>query len=123
MKYRTVVEVICDAYSKENAGDIAGEYLRGEADFGVQTHCKSMPLFAHKMRKYTASCLMALVAFSVLFLKVTPMGNEMGLKTVSSSGICETQAVTPTLKTKDKPDFKKAWEDKKQKAILDYLKF
>ena len=35
MKYRTVIELICEATNEEEAINTAGDYLRGDVDFGV----------------------------------------------------------------------------------------
>ncbi|MBD3425827.1 MAG: hypothetical protein GF409_01195 [Candidatus Omnitrophica bacterium] len=35
MKYKTVIEIVCDAYDEDDACHIAGEYLRGNEEFGV----------------------------------------------------------------------------------------
>ncbi|MGB2601169.1 MAG: hypothetical protein WBD00_07685 [Candidatus Omnitrophota bacterium] len=41
MKYKTVIEIVCDAYDEDEAYHIAGEYLRGNEEFGIMMTCKT----------------------------------------------------------------------------------
>ena len=63
-----------------------------------------------------------LLVFSTLLFKVTPIGVESGNSTSSRIGFQNTYTVMPALKTKHKADFKKEWEQKKDEAVLDFLK-
>lgn len=122
MKYRTVIELICDAADREEASNIAGDYLKGEVDFGVDMRCSTASLWAHRVTKYAASSALVLLVFSTLLFKVTPIGVESGNSTSSRIGFQNTYTVMPALKTKHKADFKKEWEQKKDEAVLDFLK-
>ena len=42
MKYRTIIEVICEAQDKDDAYNIAGDYLRGHVEF-VVLRCAARP--------------------------------------------------------------------------------
>ena len=122
MKYRTVVELICDASDKEEAINIAGEYLKGEIDFGVDLRCTAVSLWAHRMKKYTASCAILLLMFSTLFLKVQSLSDGTKIPVFTSGDCHNTYTVQPALKTTTEEEFKKEWEEKKGEAVLDYLK-
>jgi len=122
MKYRTVLELICDAADAEDASNMAGDYLRGEIDFGVTMKCKTRSLRSHRVRKYTVSSLIAILTFSTLLLKVTPIGDVEKTHGSVQPGFRSTYAVMPALKTKHRVDFKKEWAEKKSEAVMEYLK-
>jgi len=122
MKYRTVIELICEADSAEDALDTAGEYLRSNIDCGVQMKSKASSLSTYRTTKYVASLLIAF-----LFISVGTLGlrasNEKGsqnlLSRLSSQNVCTVQ---PELKTKHEKAFKEAWEIKSKEEMLDFLK-
>ncbi len=122
MKYRTVIELICDATDKEEASNIAGEYLKGELDFGVNMRCKTSVLSTHRIVKYGASCLIALMIFSTLLLNVMLLGGSSDDRSKAVGAFNNTYTVMPALKTKHTVEFKKEWEEKKDEAILEYIK-
>lgn len=122
MKYRTMIELICDASDKEDAVNIAGDYLKGDIDFGVTMRCKAMSLRAHRVKKCVATCLFAGVIFSAMILKVTLLGGEEKLQNTSQVRFHNTYTIMPALKTKHRSGFKKEWERKKDEVILQYLK-
>ena len=122
MKYRTVLELICDAAEAEDASNIAGDYLRGEIDFGVTMKCKTISLRSHRIRKYAVSSLIAILTFSTLLLKVTPIGDAEKTRGSVQPGFRSTYTMMPALKTKYRVNFKKEWEEKKDEAVMEYLK-
>ncbi|MFC1570762.1 hypothetical protein ACFL4E_03155 [Candidatus Omnitrophota bacterium] len=122
MKYRTVIELICDASDREEASNIAGDYLKGEVDFGVEMNCKTASLWSHRVTKYAVSSALVLLVFSTLLLKVTPISVEDSKTASSRFGFQNTYTVMPALKTKHKADFRKEWEQKKDEAVLEFLK-
>ncbi|MCK5450155.1 MAG: hypothetical protein KAI70_00150 [Candidatus Omnitrophica bacterium] len=122
MRYRTIIELVCDASDSEDASNIAGDYLKGEIDFGVEMRCKTTSLWAHRMRRYTASCAAVFLVLSTLLLKVGPVENADGTKSGMRMGLKNTSTVIPVLKTKHKNDFKEDWDKKKHEAMVDYLK-
>jgi hypothetical protein len=122
MKYRTIIELICEASDKDEAFNIAGEYLKGEMDFGVEMGCKTVSLWAHRVKKCAAYTIAVFFVFSALILKVTPLGGDEKIRDSVRPGIGNTYTIMPELKTKHRSDFKKEWENKKQEAILEFLK-
>ncbi|MDD4957138.1 MAG: hypothetical protein PHH49_03395 [Candidatus Omnitrophica bacterium] len=44
MLYRTVIEIICDAANEDEACHTAGEYLRGNEEFGIEMRFKAVPI-------------------------------------------------------------------------------
>ena len=122
MKYRTVIEILCDASDKEEATNLAGEYLKGEINFGVSMKCKSAPLWAHRTKKYTASLIVMVLLLSTFAIQFVPVSENGKTSTKISSRLSSTYTVMPALKTKEQEDFKKEWEKKKDEAVLDYIK-
>lgn len=122
MKYRTVIELTCDAVDADDAIHTAGEYLKGEVDFGVAMKCNAVSFRAHRIRKYATVCIVASLMCTTFLLKVTPIGTDQkvsGLKNLGFNGTC---TVTPALKTKHKSNFKEEWAKKKDEAVLQYIK-
>lgn len=122
MKYRTVIELICNASDKEDAINTAGDYLKGEVDFGVEMRCKAVSLWAHRVRKYTAASIITILMFSSLFLKVTPIAGNDKTGGPARLNFRNTYTIMPALKTKSESDFKEEWQKKKEEAMLEYLK-
>jgi hypothetical protein len=122
MKYRTVIEVVCDASDREEALNIAGEYLRGDVDFGVDMKCKSASIMSHRLKRISATAIIAVVMFSALLLKVSPIDGDEKIQSTSNIGFKNTYTINPALNTKHRADFKKEWATKKQEAIMDYIK-
>lgn len=122
MKYRTVIELVCDATDREDAINISGEYLRGEVDFGVEMKWASTSVLTHKMKKYAITCLVALFALSAVVLKVTSIEGGSGSGSVACGNLSQTYTIMPELKTSTKEGFREEWLKKKDEAILDFLK-
>ncbi len=122
MKYRTVIELVCNAADKEEASNVAGDYLKGEIDFGVEMRCNTTSLWAHRVTKYAVSTAVMMLVFSSLLLKVTPIGDNEKISPSSQLGFRNTYTVMPALRTKHKADFKKEWEKKHQETALEHLK-
>ena len=123
MKYRTVIELVCSASDRDEACNIAGEYLKGDLDFGVEMKFKTASCFAHRALKYGITCAAAfMVSFTFLTL-FEPIAN-MGEKSKSSivAGISSTCTVTPELKTQGEIGFKEKWARRKDETVLDYLR-
>ena len=122
MKYRTVIELICDASDSEDAINTAGDYLKGEVDFGVEMRCEAVSLWAYRVKKYAAASVVTVLVFSTFLLKVTPIAGNEKTGVSARLGFRNTCTIMPALKTKNGSDFKTEWEKKKEEAVLEYLK-
>lgn len=122
MKYRTIIELICDAADSEDASNIAGDYLKGEIDFGVEMKCRTESQWAYRMKRYTAACAVLFIIFSALLFKVVPVEDAETGKVSQRLAFKDTYTVMPELKTKDESAFKEKWEKKKDEAVLEYIK-
>jgi hypothetical protein len=122
MKYRTVIELICEAADKEDAFHTAGEYLRGEVESGVEMKCKAISLKVHRMLRYGIASVLVVFLFSTLAAGIATRGREESLRNISELVLSNTCTIQPVLHTKHKTGFKEKWETKKDEAILEYLK-
>ena len=122
MKYRTLIEIVCDASDKEEATNIAGDYLKGDIDFGVTMKSETVPLVSHRIRKYSAAVIFIFIVASTLLLKVSPVSVAFSTKAPCYQNFENAFTILPALKTRYRPDFKEEWEKKKDEAVLDYLK-
>ena len=122
MKYRTLIEIICEAADKDEAYNIAGDYLRGQVDFGIEMRCKTAKLWEHKVMKYGLMCAISVVLFSALVLNVTPLGGDETVRDPSAFGVRNTFTMMPALKTKHRADFKHEWQTKKQEVVNSLLR-
>ena len=120
MKYKTTIEIISEAENKDEAIEIAGEYLSGNLVSGIEMKCLAKP--ARSLNKNILSIvvvcgIMATVALSAFHIK-----SSAG----STSAISGTSAIQPPLRTsavaKYDVDFKKAWQVEENREALDYIK-
>ena len=121
MRYKTTIEIICDATDKEDAFHTAGEYLRSACDSGVDMKCRTVSLNVHRMLRCGALSMAVLLCFSAFLLRTVSSG-EVDHAEPRGVRVAQTCTVVPELKTKDTDSFKAEWKEKKQEAILDYLK-
>ncbi len=121
MKYKTTIELICDAENKEEALNIAGEYLKGDMDLGVDLSFKANSLCSVKVKRVALGMVVMCVFVAGIFAPqyLNTKGTVQRMNTGSSIG---SFTVQPELKTQSETDFKQKWREKKEKAILDYIK-
>ena len=121
MRYKTTIEIVTEASNKHEAAEIAGEYLSGDIVSGVKMKCASRPVPSYN-GKVVASVAVSL-AIIIVGLVVTLQTKTPGMMGRSSASF---DAVQPPLKTsvvveKDS-NFKKEWQEKKTKEILNFIK-
>ena len=122
MKYRTVIELVCDADGKDEALNLAGEYLRGAVEYGVDMKARTDKLWSHNFKKYAISSIIVLVMFLTMSIKISPLGSFMANRADSSRPVVSTYTMMPVLKTQYRSDFKKEWSDKKHEAVMEFIK-
>ncbi len=121
MRFKTTIEIVTEAQDKNEAMEIAGEYLSGNIISGVRMKCRAKSLNYYKVRS-TASVavLVLMVTVNILF-----MINSKQSKS-ANRGIAGIDAINPPLKTydadKSNAKFKKEWQDVQTREALDYLK-
>ena len=122
MKYRTLIELICDAIDKDDAIHTAGEFLRGEVESGVEMRYSSRKLKTHRAFKYGFTGLLVLCLMSTLYIGFAMQEKNEKLRHITGYILSNTSTIQPVLKTQHAEKFKEKWEEKKGEVMLDYLK-
>ena len=116
MKYRTLIEIVNEAENKNEAIDIAGEFLRGNLSEDVEMKCMSKPL---KPR--------ALLKTSILFLSVALLCGVVTISNIKNSPfsislVKNYNAIQPPLTTPKSTNFKETWQEEENKKVIEYIK-
>lgn len=122
MKYKTIVELICEGMNADDASYTAGEYLRGRVDYGVEMRCKTESLTMHRVKKYVAISVAAFIVCTIAIPKVITSGTANDVSKSGKIGLASTFTIVPKLKTQSTASFKNEWQEKKEEAVLDYIK-
>jgi hypothetical protein len=119
MKFTTTIRLITEAANKDEAAEIAGEYLSGQIASGVEMICRTKRVHKYAAPVISVTVAMVLVAIFVVSLyNIRPSTNFAG----NVAGI---SAVQPPLKTSsniNKQEFKKKWEAAQLKEALNLIK-
>ena len=116
MKYKTVIEITADADNKDEASEIAGEYLSGNIHSGVSMKCSTRPASSYKRNIVSVVMVMVLFVIGVFSTISTKPAQNLAF-TISGNS-----AIQPPLKTdKKNVDFKKEWQDRQVKEVLQYF--
>ena len=121
MRYKTTIEIVTEAADKNEAMEIAGEYLSGNLMSEVNMKCRARPVSYYATKKVVSVVAITLViAFNVLITMQVKPTHNVNQRTVSID------AIQPPLKTsianeKDSK-FKKEWQDLQVKEALNSLK-
>ena len=120
MKYKTNIEITSYAANKDEAMEIAGDYLSGDIASGIDMKYATKPVrfYNNPAAKIAAIALLMTVGF-FSGVKAKPQQSF-------SVNMCQVAAVTPPLKTseanKNDTRFKKEWEDKQTTEAINYIK-
>ncbi len=119
MKYKTIIEIVCEGNDKHDALDLAGEYLRGGISSGVTMRCLTQPV--HNMKKGALAMILVLLLITGLSLS-TFLHARSELNSSSPSY----NAIQPPLKTSiaknEHNSFKENWQDQEVKEALNIIK-
>ena len=116
MKYQTVIKIFTDAESEHEATDIAGEFLRGNLETGIRMKCCTRPLKSYRLFRVSALLLLIFA-----FIGIASLG-YFKTSAIPFSGSKNTNAFQPPLKTSQTTKFKEAWQEEKNKKVLEYIK-
>lgn len=116
MKYRTTIELIAEAETEDEAVDLAGEFLRGNIESGVEMKCRTKPVKAY-----------TLFRIAILLILITVFAGAASFKHLrGSSNTFAPQrnfgAIQPPLKTSSSNTFNDNWKEKENKRVLDSIK-
>ena len=103
MKYKTIIEIITEADDREDAADVAGDYLRGFIDSGVQMKCQTKPV----INRTYIPCFIPLVLLvfffaSLFFLK----SNGTKKECIAMRPVRNVSAIQPPLRSEVLPEEK-----------------
>ena len=120
MRFKTTIKLITEAKDKNEAMEIAGEYLSGNLAYGVEMKLCAAPLHSGIKR---AGFVLALSSVLILFaahLSYIKHPQNIALNLPGDS------VIQPPLKTssadKNYADFQKEWQARHTKEILDSVK-
>lgn len=107
MKYRTTIQLITEASDKNEALDIASEYLAGNISSGVDLRWSARPAYHNVVKVAGAVTVAAMVMIAVV---VVPQARQaIGVNPSAPA----TSAIQPPLKTSAdrlSAEFKKEWQ-------------
>jgi len=120
MRYKTTIEIVTEAADKNEAMEVAGEYLAGNIVSGVKMKCATRPIITHK-KILCASATILLVGAAGLFAALR-LNSPQNL----TAGISAIGAIQPPLKTSSEErkdsDFKEEWQAKHTRQTLNFIK-
>jgi len=120
MRFKTKIEIVSEAKDKNEAAEIAGEYLSGNIMSGIEMKCHTKPVGV------SIRNTVGVVAISAIFIVATLLVAHVRPTPVLSQAAGINNAIQPPLKTsemnKKSDNFKKAWQDRQNKAALDSMR-
>jgi len=122
MKYKTTIEIITDANNPQDAADIAGEYLRGALETGVDMRCHTRKLIVERAILVAISSFLFLSSLIIGSLIIMPNKTSSVIARYNSINNKTDVAVQPPLRTNDKTnignEFKKVWNVKQNEVTI-----
>ncbi|MFA5142960.1 MAG: hypothetical protein WC522_02165 [Candidatus Omnitrophota bacterium] len=110
MRYKTTIKIVTEASDKDEAAEIAGEYLSGNLTSGVDMHLCTAPVISNGQRAGLILTAVLLVAFLAI-----PLTQLKHARTFVSA-FPETNVIQPPLNTSSAEtkfsDFKSQWQTK-----------
>ncbi len=120
MRFKTTIKLITEAEDKNEAMEIAGEYLSGNLTTGVDMKFRTAQVGSNKQR--AGIVLVIVMIFGMLVLHISSVRNSQN-KMVQNFG---DSAIQPILKTapivKVDSDFKREWQAQAAQEALDSIK-
>ena len=120
MKFKTTIQIIMEAKDKNEAMEIAGDYLSGNLTTGVDMSLRASPIRPSTKGIIIALTIVLIVGGLVTYITALKFSQNL---TQYIPGNC---AIQPPLKTspvdKKYSDFQKEWQSRHQKEIMDSIK-
>ena len=119
-KYKTKIEITAPASDKDEAMEIVGDYLSGNIISGIDMRCTTKQIRFYDNSAAKAVGVVMLIAIGFLFTAKTTPEARFNISN------CQTAAVQPPLKTsnvaKEEAKFRKEWEEKQAREVLNFIK-
>ena len=116
MRYKTTIHIIADARDRNEAVEMADEYLAGHLSSGIDMRCSTKPAYHNTVKVVSAVAVSALVLLAVL---IAPQARHA---TGVLSTAADASAIQPPLKTSEKAAFRVKWQEEGAKKVLEYIK-
>jgi len=120
MRYKTTIHIISDAKDRNEAVEMAEEYLSGHLAFGIDMKCSTKPAYRSTVKVVGAVAVSALVLLAVLILPQSRHATGMIPAAAGAS------AIQPPLKTSSadrlSADFKKEWQVRQTAEALNAIR-
>jgi hypothetical protein len=119
MRFKTTIKIITEARDKNEAMDIAGDYLSGNLTTGVDMRLRATPMLNNKQR--TALALSTVILIGCMVIQLSFMKQPQGfVRDIPGNSV-----IQPPLKTSPAEkgsDFKKEWQSKHAQEVFNSLK-
>ena len=119
-KYRTVIELVCEAEDRHEAVDMAGEYLRGSLKNGVSMKFWSRPVMAGA--KVLCVSIISIVLLGAGVLKTTfSESRNYRSHVVPGYNACQAPLLTGAAGAA-RSEFEERWKDKEFTRAIETIK-
>ena len=120
MRYQTTIHIIADARDRNEAVDMADEYLAGHLASGIDMRCSTNPAYHNTVKVVSAVAVSALVLLAVLVAPQVRNATSIIPTTADAS------AIQPPLKTSTADrlsvEFKKEWQVRQTAEALNAIR-
>lgn len=120
MRYKTTIQIVTDARDRNEAVEMADEYLSGQLAHGIDMRCSTRPAYQSAVRTVSA---VAVTAMLLVAVAITPQVRH-ATGVVSTGAL--SSAIQPPLKTsnadKISAEFKKEWQVRQTAEALSVIR-
>lgn len=120
MRYKTTIKIVAEARDRNEAIEMADDYLAGNLSSGIDMRCSTRPACSDTVRVVSAVAVSVVLLFAVL---VAPQFRQAAGILPSGSGA---SAIQPPLKTSAherlSAEFKREWQDKQIAQALNAIR-
>jgi hypothetical protein len=120
MRYKTTIHIIADARDRNEAVEMADEYLAGHLASGIDMKCSTRPVYQNTVKVVSAVAVSALVLLAIL---IVPQSRHAAGMIPAVAGA---SAIQPPLKTSSadrlSTEFKKEWQVRQTAEALNVIR-
>ena len=120
MKYKTTIKLITEAKDKNEAMEIAGEYLSGNLAGGVDMKFNTSIVYDNKQRLGIALAIIIIVGLVAINISPTKQ-NQNSLRNLPGDSLIQPPLKTSLMDNKYS-DFKREWQAMHAKETLGLIK-
>ena len=120
MRYKTTIHIIADARDRNEAVEMADEYLAGHLASGIDMRCSTKPAYHGTVKVVSAIAVSAIVLLAIV---IAPQVKHVVGMMPADVGM---SAIQPPLKTSTaerlSADFKKEWQVRQTAEALNAIR-